>query len=144
MSEDERSETEDSEDELQEEEELQKLLQMQQLQQQLHLQQQSLPPPIPPQQRSLNGLDQQLGGLRVPPRGLPLDFGAGNTIARIQAARNARQLKALGLDASGKQLKKEKKEKKKRGSKLEYKRVDQLWDNTIHNYKLQDTAEGKI
>lgn len=34
-----------------------------------------------------------------------------------------------------------KKAKKKRGSKLEYKRVDQLWDSTIHNYKLTDTAE---
>jgi hypothetical protein len=33
------------------------------------------------------------------------------------------------------------KSKKKRGSKLEFKRVDQLWDNTIHSYKLQDTAE---
>ncbi|KAF9881415.1 AAA family ATPase [Colletotrichum karsti] len=28
----------------------------------------------------------------------------------------------------------------KRG-KLDYKRVDQVWDNTIHNYKLQDTTE---
>jgi hypothetical protein len=143
-SEDENTETDDSEDELQEEEELQKLLQMQQLQQQLQLQQRSLPPPIPQQQQTLSGLEQQLGGLRAPGRGLQLDFGAGDTIARIQAARNTRQLKALGLDASGKQLKKEKKEKKKkRGSKMEYKRVDQLWDNTIHNYKLQDTAEGK-
>ncbi|ESZ89834.1 AAA family ATPase [Sclerotinia borealis F-4128] len=33
--------------------------------------------------------------------------------------------------------------KKKRGSKLEYKRVDQLWDSTIHNYKLTDTAEDE-
>ncbi len=145
-SEEEESEAEDSADELQEEEELQKLLQMQQLQQQLQLQQQqqSLPPPIPPPQRTLGGLEQQLGSLRIPGRGLQLDFGAADTIARIQAARNARQLKALGLDASGKHVKKEKKEKKKkRGSKMEYKRVDQLWDNTIHNYKLQDTAEGK-
>jgi len=118
---------------------------MQQLQQQLQLQQQqSLPPPIPQPQRTLTGLEQQLGGLRAPGRGLQLDFGTSDTIARIQAARNARQLKALGLDATGKQLKKEKKEKKKkRGSKMEYKRVDQLWDNTIHNYKLQDTAEGR-
>lgn len=27
---------------------------------------------------------------------------------------------------------------------MDYKRVDQVWDNTIHNYKLQDTAEGTI
>lgn len=32
--------------------------------------------------------------------------------------------------------------KRHRGTKLDYKRVDQVWDNTIHNYKLQDTAEG--
>lgn len=47
----------------------------------------------------------------------------------------------MGLDATGKKLRQEKTTKKKRGSKMEYKRVDQLWDNTIHNYKLQDTAE---
>ncbi|CRK28687.1 hypothetical protein BN1708_015327 [Verticillium longisporum] len=27
-------------------------------------------------------------------------------------------------------------------TRLEYKRVDQVWDNTIHNFKLQSTAEG--
>lgn len=27
---------------------------------------------------------------------------------------------------------------------LEFKRVDQVWDSQIHNYKLQDTAEGTI
>ncbi|EFX04446.1 aaa family ATPase [Grosmannia clavigera kw1407] len=27
-------------------------------------------------------------------------------------------------------------------SRLDFKRVDQVWDSTIHNYKLQDTAEG--
>ncbi|KAI9850722.1 MAG: hypothetical protein M1838_005213 [Thelocarpon superellum] len=31
--------------------------------------------------------------------------------------------------------------KQKRGSKLEFKRVDQLWDTSIHDYKLTDTAE---
>jgi len=34
------------------------------------------------------------------------------------------------------------KSRKHRGTKLDYKRVDQVWDNAIHNYKLQDTAEG--
>jgi len=34
--------------------------------------------------------------------------------------------------------------KKQKATKLDYKRVDQVWDNTIHNYKLQDTAEGTI
>lgn len=34
--------------------------------------------------------------------------------------------------------------KKLKATKMDYKRVDQVWDNTIHNYKLQDTAEGTI
>jgi hypothetical protein len=36
------------------------------------------------------------------------------------------------------------KKKRQKASKLDYKRVDQVWDDTIHNYKLQDTAEGKV
>ena len=32
--------------------------------------------------------------------------------------------------------------KQLKASKLDYKRVDQVWDNQIHNYKLQDTAVG--
>lgn len=36
---------------------------------------------------------------------------------------------------------KTKKARKPKGSKLEYKRVDELWDSTIHNFKLTDTAE---
>lgn len=31
---------------------------------------------------------------------------------------------------------------KKRSKKLDYKRVDQVWDTSIHNFKLQDTAES--
>ncbi|KAL8672848.1 MAG: hypothetical protein Q9168_002724 [Polycauliona sp. 1 TL-2023] len=31
--------------------------------------------------------------------------------------------------------------KKKRGSKVDFVRVDQLWDSSIHNYKLTETAE---
>ncbi|PMD15406.1 hypothetical protein NA56DRAFT_346801 [Hyaloscypha hepaticicola] len=106
----------------------QQLLQMQQMQQL-----QGLGQP---------GLGQQwanLGGTAR--RGL----GGGNgAVARMNAARNAKQLAALGLDPTGQVLlkgKKDKKGKKKRASKLEYKRVDQLWDSTIHNYKLTDTAE---
>ena len=33
------------------------------------------------------------------------------------------------------------KKKQKRGSKVEFVRVDQLWDSSIHNYKLTETAE---
>lgn len=34
-----------------------------------------------------------------------------------------------------------KKQKQKRGSKADFVRVDQLWDSSIHNYKLTETAE---
>jgi hypothetical protein len=37
-----------------------------------------------------------------------------------------------------------KEKKRQRASKLDYKRVDQVWDDAIHNYKLQDTAEGTV
>ena len=68
----------------------------------------------------------------------------GGNAARIKSARSAKQLAALSLDPSEvRKGKKEKKGKKKRGSKLEFKRVDQLWDSTIHNYKLTDTAEDE-
>ncbi|KAL8717395.1 MAG: hypothetical protein Q9225_005351 [Loekoesia sp. 1 TL-2023] len=36
---------------------------------------------------------------------------------------------------------KDKGKKKKRGSKVDFVRVDQLWDSSIHNYKLTETAE---
>lgn len=64
-------------------------------------------------------------------------------VARLQASRNAKLQKQLGLDPSRTKLKKDKKSKKKRASKLEFKRVDQLWDSSIHNYKLTDTAEDE-
>lgn len=90
------------------------------------------------QNQQLQGLGQaglQTGHWNLPPPG-------GRAAARNQAARKARQLAALGLDpVSIKKAKKEKAKKKKRGSKLEFKRVDQLWDSTIHNYKLTDTNE---
>lgn len=104
---------------------LQQLLQMQQMQQLQGLGQAGLP---------------QWGSIPPPRARNPLGGGA----ARLQAARNAKQLAAMGLDPAGiKKAKKEKKPKRKRGSKLEFKRVDQLWDSTIHNYKLTDTAEDE-
>lgn len=39
--------------------------------------------------------------------------------------------------------KKAKLTKKKRASKIAFKRVDQLWDSSIHNYKLTETVEDK-
>lgn len=83
---------------------------------------------------SLGGLGGAAGGRRAHP--------PGGSNARLQAARNAALLARYG-DGSLKKGKKEKKAKKKRGSKLEFKRVDQLWDSTIHNYKLTDTAEDE-
>lgn len=53
----------------------------------------------------------------------------------------ARQLAALGIEPPLRKPKKDKSPPKKRGSKLEFKRVDQLWDSSIHNYKLTDTKE---
>ncbi|KAL8947494.1 MAG: hypothetical protein Q9222_006231 [Ikaeria aurantiellina] len=41
----------------------------------------------------------------------------------------------------GKGKDKDKGKKKKRGSKVDFVRVDQLWDSSIHNYKLTETAE---
>ncbi len=98
------------------------------------------------QMQQLQGLGQpgipSWGGLPPPRRRNALGRGAAQLQA--QAARNAKQLATLGLDpASLKKAKKDKKVKRKRGSKLEYKRVDQLWDSTIHNYKLTDTAEDE-
>jgi len=34
------------------------------------------------------------------------------------------------------------KQKRHKSPRMDYKRVDQIWDTSIHNYKLQDTAEG--
>jgi hypothetical protein len=89
------------------------------------------------------GLGQQWGNLGGA-AGRRGQLGGG-AAARMRAARNANQLAALGLDPTGalKKGKKDKKAKKKRASKLEFKRVDQLWDSTIHNYKLTDTAEDE-
>jgi hypothetical protein len=119
------TESEEEDDEIADQNaELQQLIQMQRLQ--------------------LQGLGQaglpQWGSIPPPRPRNPLAGGA----ARLQAAKKARQLAALGLDAAGiKKSKKEKKTKRKRASKLEFKRVDQLWDSTIHNYKLTDTAEDE-
>jgi hypothetical protein len=85
----------------------------------------------------MTGLGGAGGGRHAVPGGR-----AGGSRARLQAARHAAILSQL--DGNGlKKSKKDKKVKKKRASKLEYKRVDLLWDSTIHNYKLTDTAEDE-
>ncbi|KAF1992207.1 hypothetical protein K402DRAFT_415902 [Aulographum hederae CBS 113979] len=72
-----------------------------------------------------------------------------STAARTRAA----QLQEQGQEhttskksrkSKRKSSKAEKSEKpRKRASMLEYKRVDQLWDSTIHNYKLTESAEDQ-
>ncbi|RDW80487.1 hypothetical protein BP5796_05185 [Coleophoma crateriformis] len=91
------------------------------------------------QQQQLQGLNN--AGIQANNWSLPPP--RASRLSRQQVARNARQLAALGsLDRkSRKKAKKEKGSKNKRGSRLEFKRVDQLWDSTIHNYKLTDTNE---
>lgn len=124
--EEEVSEVEDVDDQAADDAQFQlQLMQMQQLRQQ--------------QQLGQAGLNTGLG------YGRRAQLGGGSAAARIQAARTAKQLAALGLDPTGaKKGKKDKKSaKKKRASKLDFHRVDQLWDSTIHNYKLTDTAEDE-
>ncbi|KAI9816257.1 MAG: hypothetical protein M1827_001858 [Pycnora praestabilis] len=65
---------------------------------------------------------------------------------KITGKRLLARLKEMGFDTAGKSKKspKSKDHKKgKRASKLEYKRVDQLWDSSIHDYKLTDTSEAQ-
>ncbi|KAH8809130.1 hypothetical protein F5884DRAFT_394842 [Xylogone sp. PMI_703] len=112
--------------------------QLLQMQQQLQLQNLGQPALGGTNWGQLNGLG---GGLV---RGLRGGLRGGRRGGRL-AINNRGRNSALGLDARRKKkAKKSKKEKRgKRGSKLEYKRVDQLWDSSIHNYKLTDTAEDE-
>jgi len=70
----------------------------------------------------------------------------GLRVARNPAADLALQEAALKQNkkARKKDGKKKKEKKPKKGSTLEYKRVDQLWDSTIHNYKLTESAEDRV
>ena len=88
----------------------------------------------------MSGLGGAGGGRHAIPGGRS---GGSRSAARLQAARNAAMLSQLDMNGLGKKSKKDKKVTKKRARKLEYKRVDQLWDSTIHNYKLTDTAEDE-
>lgn len=77
--------------------------------------------------------------LRLNKRGRPPPSGHGLT--------NTRGLDFdFGQDPNASLERKQPKEKLRRqkATKLDFKRVDQVWDNQIHNYKLQDTAEGSV
>ncbi|KAL5340379.1 hypothetical protein BJX70DRAFT_361608 [Aspergillus crustosus] len=58
---------------------------------------------------------------------------------------DGRRLKLRGrrgiIDPLGDAQKGLQRKKKKAGSKMAFKRVDQLWDNTIHNFKLTETVD---
>ena len=86
----------------------------------------SVPPPIYDNGLRANPPRPRRGGARVPGRG---NLGLGGLDPNLR------------LD--GKQQQKDKK-KRPKATKLDYKRVDQVWDDTIHNYKLQDTAERTV
>ncbi|KAF5666353.1 AAA family ATPase [Fusarium heterosporum] len=66
-------------------------------------------------------------GRHLPPRGLP----------------KLSELQSSDLDDDTKDRSSgSKKSKNQKTKKPTYKRVDQVWDNNIHNYKLQDTADA--
>ena len=46
--------------------------------------------------------------------------------------------------SNNRQQQQKEKGKRLKASRLEFKRVDQVWDNSIHNYKLLDTTEGPV
>lgn len=111
---------------------MQNLIQLQHLQQ-LQLQQ------IYPGQYGLMPRPQQCR----PP--VDIYSGAiGQLSQKAVVARAAKAFKALGLDRKGKKLKANKAKTFKDGklaTKLDFKRIDELWDNKLHQYKLSDTAE---
>ncbi|CAK7210924.1 hypothetical protein SCUCBS95973_000957 [Sporothrix curviconia] len=76
------------------------------------------------------GLRPGRGGLR----GLPNTIFNSNGIGNSNATANGQD------DADDHRRRKSSKRRKSKS--LNFKRVDQVWDNAIHNYKLQDTAEG--
>lgn len=92
------------------------------------------------------------GGLAFDtPRFLPPlpPSGRGGRARLGRGLRGGVRLGNLGLDPPGDRLdkkgrqrqKRQKDKRRKKQPKLDYKRVDQVWDNSIHNYKLQDTAD---
>ncbi|KAK8223114.1 hypothetical protein HDK90DRAFT_515460 [Phyllosticta capitalensis] len=56
----------------------------------------------------------------------------------------ATEVAKMKLKKKSRGRKKGKKVQAKRGTMLEFKRVDELWDNTIHNYKLTESAEDPV
>ncbi|ROW16792.1 hypothetical protein VPNG_01542 [Cytospora leucostoma] len=67
-------------------------------------------------------------------------LGAMNAITRARARLDSLQTGKSQADNSV--IDPADKTKKQKPKKLNFKRVDQVWDNAIHNFKLQDTAES--
>jgi hypothetical protein len=90
-----------------------------------------------------NQLLAQLGLLNMNP-GLQGQLGYNGRIKAGQPAglinKKSRNLDTLNRLNQIKQAKRAVPVKKKRASKVAYKRVDQLWDSSIHNYKLTETV----
>jgi hypothetical protein len=77
---------------------------------------------------------------------LGLDAARGQPARRGRGGLSGISRRDLGLEdplarAKAKQAEKTKAKKKARGSKVAFKRVDQLWDQSIHNYKLTETVD---
>lgn len=91
---------------------------------------------------TLNMLNDPLSGLSKAARG-----GCGNGLPPNGRGRRPAPDDLLEEYMGGNSLSKPAKSKSQRngkqaGQRLEFKRVDQVWDSQIHNYKLQDTAEN--
>lgn len=90
-----------------------------------------------PNSAKLRAIKAQLAQLGLDARGQPARRG--------RAAVSGLSGRSLGLEDTltrGKAKQAEKaKTKKARGSKVAFKRVDQLWDQSIHNYKLTETID---
>jgi hypothetical protein len=77
---------------------------------------------------------------------LGLDTARGQPARRGRGGLSGISRRDLGLEdplarVKAKQAEKTKVKKKARGSKVAFKRVDQLWDQSIHNYKLTETVD---
>ncbi|OAA67111.1 aaa family ATPase [Niveomyces insectorum RCEF 264] len=94
---------------------------------------QTPPPPPPPMSRGRGGL-----GRRPPPGRRSLSPLGRNTLVRGRI-NNAGEL----IDGKERHRRMSK-HRRSKGSIMDFKRVDQVWDSTIHNYKLQDTAEKVV
>ncbi|KAJ5169263.1 uncharacterized protein N7482_004857 [Penicillium canariense] len=68
-------------------------------------------------------------------------------VARLRLQKRAKRLRGPahdelgGLDSLGDSRRDKRSRKKKPASKVAFKRVDQLWDSTIHKYKLTETVD---